>query len=322
MINSRLPTTEDGREPLFSAMIASTTKSRAFLFISLLALSAPLLAQTVPSSNFSLIKDAAQAIAAGKLDLAETDLQAVLRRDPKDYRALNLLGVVRAQEHREKEAEQLFKQAIVQKPDFASAHMDLGLLYSQMNRGDEAEAEFQETLKLDPSRTDARDSLVNLYQSQATDAVHSQNLEKALSLVIKARNLSPKDHDVLFKFGMIALRMSLYPDAIQAFDGALQVQNNDSRAIYGLGRAQIGLTRFQDAGDHSSAICNSVQTTRAVIMRWVSCFGRCNKYRMRAANLKSLFNFNRSKPSLIFVSGRLIWTKTIWTTRRNTLTKR
>ncbi len=247
MINSRLPTTEDGREPLFSAMIASTTKSRAFLFISLLALSAPLLAQTVPSSNFSLIKDAAQAIAAGKLDLAETDLQAVLRRDPKDYRALNLLGVVRAQEHREKEAEQLFKQAIVQKPDFASAHMDLGLLYSQMNRGDEAEAEFQETLKLDPSRTDARDSLVNLYQSQATDAVHSQNLEKALSLVIKARNLSPKDHDVLFKFGMIALRMSLYPDAIQAFDGALQVQNNDSRAIYGLGRAQIGLTRFQDA---------------------------------------------------------------------------
>ncbi|HEV7218453.1 MAG TPA: tetratricopeptide repeat protein [Terriglobales bacterium] len=154
---------------------------------------------------------------------------------------------MRAQQHREKEGEQLFKQAIAQKPDFASAHVDLGLLYSQTNREDEAVSEFQKTLEIDPSRSDARAALVKIYRTQATDAVHSQDLEKALSLLIKARKISPKEHDVLFEFGMIALRMSLFPDSIQAFQEALQVQPNDSKAIYGLGRAQIGLTKFQDA---------------------------------------------------------------------------
>ncbi len=228
-------------------MIVSTNNIRLILFISLVACCAPLLAQAVPSSNFSLIKDAAEAIATGKLDVAENELQTVLRSDPKEYRALNLLGIVRAQQHREKEAEQLFKRAIAQKPDFASAHVDLGLLYSQTNREDEAVSEFQKTLEIDPSRSDARAALVDVYRAQATAAAQSQNLEKALSLLIKTRKLTPNNHDVLFEFGMIALRMPLFPDAIQAFQEALQVQPNDSKAIYGLGRAQIGLTKFQDA---------------------------------------------------------------------------
>ncbi len=228
-------------------MTALTTIKRVFLFVSFFAFCGLSVAQEVPSSNFSRIKDAAEAIAAGKLDVAENELQTVLRADPKEYRALNLLGVVRAQQHREKEAEQLFKQAIAQKPDFASAHVDLGLLYSQMNRNDDALPEFQKTLEIDPSRSDARAALVKIYRTQATDAVHSQNLEKALSLLIKARKLSPNDHDVLFEFGMVALRMSLFPDAIQAFQEALQIDKNDGKAIYGLGRAQIGLTKFQDA---------------------------------------------------------------------------
>ncbi len=228
-------------------MIASTTNKWALLFVSLFIFCAPSFAQGVPSSNFSLIKDAAEAIAAGKLDVAENELQTVLRSDPKEYRALNLLGIVRAQQHREKEAEQLFKQAIAQKFDFASAHVDLGLLYTQTNREDEAVSEFQRTLEIDPSRSDARSALVNIYRAQATAAAQSQNLEKALSLLIKARKLSPNNHGVLFEFGMVALRMSLFPDAIRAFQQALQVQPNDSKAIYGLGRAQIGLTKFQEA---------------------------------------------------------------------------
>src|ERR1017187_9842313 len=75
-------------------------------------------------SNLSLLRDAAQSIAAGNLDVAESELQAYLRTSPGDYRALNLLGIVRAQQHHPEAAEQLFKQAIEKKPDFASAHLD------------------------------------------------------------------------------------------------------------------------------------------------------------------------------------------------------
>ena len=193
------------------------------------------------------MKDAAEAMAAGDLQKAETELKAVLATTPNDYRALNLLGIVRAQQRREPEAEQLFKQAIQQKQDFVSAHVDLGLLYVQSNRQDDAVAEFKEALRLEPARSDAALGLVNIWRAQAKDAVGSGDLEKALSVLIQARKLAPQNTDLHFEFGMVALRMSLLPDAVQAFQNVLDVRNDDSRAIYGLGRAQIGLSKFQEA---------------------------------------------------------------------------
>lgn len=211
--------------------------------------SVPVLAQgaTQQNSSLALIKDAADAMAAGDLQKAETELNTVLAEDPNEYRALNLLGIVRAQQLREREAEQLFKKAILTKPDFVSAHVDLGLLFVQTNQQDEALAEFKEALRLDPGRTDAVSSMVNIWRGQARDALHAGDLEKALSALIQAHKMAPRDADVDFEFGMVALRMSLLPDALEAFEQGLEVRKNDPKTIYGLGRAQIGLNKYQDA---------------------------------------------------------------------------
>src|ERR1019366_1896024 len=142
----------------------------------------------------------------GDLGRAETALQIVLGRSPGEYRASNLLGVVRAQQHREPEAEKLFKQVIEQKPDFAGAHVNLGMLYAQTEREDDAVAQFREVLRLDPKRTDALSALLNVLRAQARTAVKAGNLEKGLALLLQARKDSPQDADVLFEFGMIALQ--------------------------------------------------------------------------------------------------------------------
>jgi tetratricopeptide (TPR) repeat protein len=208
----------------------------------------PAAAQTAATqSNFALIKDAAESIAAGDLQKAETELKTVLAANPSEFRAMSLLGVVRAQQHREAEAEQLFKQAIQQKPDFASAHVDLGLLYVQINRGSDAVPEFQEALRIDPGRSDALSSLLNVWRAQARDALRSGDLEKALAVLIQAHKMAPQDADGTFEFGMVALRMSLLPDAIQAFQEVLSVRKDDPGALYGLGRAQIELSKYQEA---------------------------------------------------------------------------
>jgi len=185
--------------------------------------------------------------AAGNLERAERELQLVLATNPGEYRALNFLGIVRAQQHREAEAERLFKQVIERKPDFASAHVNLGLLYVQTSRTDDAVPQFQEALRLDPARTDARNAVLGVWRGQARAALNTQDYEKALSVLIEARKVAPEDPDVLFEFGTIALRMSLFPDAVQAFQEALTKRKDEPTAIYGLGRAQIGLARFQDA---------------------------------------------------------------------------
>lgn len=214
------------------------------LFIAIISASAQVSSQGV---NTSLLKDAAQNIASGNLDRAENELQSILRIVPDDYQALNLIGIIRAQQQREEEAEQIFRQVISQKPDFASGHVNLGLLYVQMNRPGDAIPELQEALRLDPTRDDAASALVGVWREQARAAVSSGNPEKALSLLIPARKLTPADPEVQFDFGMVALRMSLLPDAIGAFQQTLKLRSNDPSALYGLGRAYMGLSKFNDA---------------------------------------------------------------------------
>jgi tetratricopeptide (TPR) repeat protein len=200
-----------------------------------------------PAGNLSLIQSAAQSLATGDLERAESTLNVVLKTAPDDFRALNLLGIVRAEQHRELDAEKLFKRALELKPDFASAHVGLGMLYVQMSKPDDAIVQFQEALRIDPDREEARNSLVSLWRDQAHAAVRENDQEKALSLLLQARKTSPKDADVVYEFGMVALSMSLFPDALQAFKETLDLRRDDANALYGLGRTQIALAKYEEA---------------------------------------------------------------------------
>jgi Flp pilus assembly protein TadD len=201
----------------------------------------------VENSSLILLRDAAQAIAAGDLPRAETALNTVLSAAPDDFRALNLLGIVRAQQGRESDAEKLFKRALELKADFASAHVSLGMLYVQMSKPDDAIPQFEEALRIDSARSDALSALVSVLREQARSAVARNDPEKALSCLLQARKLTPKDPSVLYDFGMVALRMALFPDAAAAFTEALEVKKDDSNTLYALGRAQMALANFEGA---------------------------------------------------------------------------
>lgn len=199
------------------------------------------------AENSSLLKDAAQSLAAGDLKRAESVLHIVLGTAPDDFRALNLLGIIRAEQHRDADAEELFNRAIKLKPDFASAHVSLGMLYVQMSKPDEAIPQFQEALRLDAARSDARASLIQVLRDEAHAGLRENDPEKALSLLLQARKISPEDPDVQYEFGMVALNMSLLPDALQAFKDALALRKDDGKALYALGRTQMALANFEDA---------------------------------------------------------------------------
>jgi tetratricopeptide (TPR) repeat protein len=228
-------------------MNLSASKFRVAVLVSIILVICPVAGLAQSSATMGLLKGAAQSILAGDLQKAEAEIQSVLAADPNEYHALNFLGVVRAQQHREAEAERLFKRVIAEKPEFAGVHVNLGLLYTQTKQDEDAVSQFQEALRLDPSRSDARSALVNSLRAQARTAVQAGSLEKGLALLLQARKASPQDPDVLFEFGMTALQMSLLPDAIQAFQDALTLRKNDPSVLYALGRAQIGLAEFPQA---------------------------------------------------------------------------
>jgi tetratricopeptide (TPR) repeat protein len=106
---------------------------------------------------------------------------------------------------------------------------------------------LREALRLDPARSDVAGALVHILQDQSQAAVDTGDLGKALVLLNEARKYAPANADVQFAFGMLALRLSLQQDAIEAFQTTLQVRKNDPLAIYNLGAALMGLFKFDDA---------------------------------------------------------------------------
>ena len=105
----------------------------------------------------------------------------MLRVSPREYRALDLLGVVRILQHRENEAEDLFRRAIRIKPDLASGHAHLGLLYLQTGRAEEAIPQLREAVRLDPARADASDALIRIWRDQAQAATKTRDSATALA---------------------------------------------------------------------------------------------------------------------------------------------
>jgi tetratricopeptide (TPR) repeat protein len=237
-----------------STLQGITLPCRGFLLSLILLLLSPLFSAAVAqsqavstTSNAASIREAAAALASGDLERADKELHAILRVAPSDAHALNLLAIVWVQQKRETEAEALFKQAIALQPDFAGAHAGLGLLYAQLGKDDLAVPPLQAALRLDPGRNDVKAVLISIWRRQAHDAAEHNELEKALALLIDARKLNTADPDVQYEFGMVALRISLFPDAIDAFDQTLKLRHDDPAALYGLGRAKMSVSRFDDA---------------------------------------------------------------------------
>jgi tetratricopeptide (TPR) repeat protein len=217
-------------------------------------------------SNGSELQDAARDIAAGKLADAENKLQPVLDSTPREYRARDLLGVVRVLQHREPEAEECFRRVIREKPDFSPAHAHLGLLYLQMSRSEEAAPQLREAISLDSARSDASDALVRILQDQAQAAATAGDFKKGLARLTEARKYAPDNADVQLEFGTMALQMSLWQDAIDGFQQTLKLRKDDPIALYSLGRAFLGLWKFEDARQ---------QFTRYVEVRPEDASGHC-----------------------------------------------
>lgn len=201
----------------------------------------------VRPSESSKLQDAAKELSAGKLESAEKDLQSVLRSNPEDYLALDLLGVVRVLQHEEAKAEELFEQVVKANPDFAPGHAHLGLLLLKLGRTQDALGELRQALRLDPGRADAAGAFVHILQDQAMAASESGDWNGALNFLIEARQFAPDNADVQFEFGMVAQKLSLVDDEIEAFQQTLKLRKNDALALFYLGFALMGRARYDDA---------------------------------------------------------------------------
>lgn len=137
------------------------------IFVAVAIASAPLsVAAFQNNTKYDRLERSAALIRQGQLARAEAELQAVLRQESQDANALNLLGVIRAQQQRGVEAEQLFLRALTGSPKLVGAYLNLGQLYLDQHKPDRSLWAYGEASKLAPDRADINYNLASIYLEQ------------------------------------------------------------------------------------------------------------------------------------------------------------
>ena len=228
-----------------------------------------------PQQTSGSFGQAVEAFQQGRYSEAETAVRTLVRNDPRDARALGLLGVVLDAERKYSEAESVYLQALRLAPDSAALHNNLGNHYLAQGEAARARAQFLKVVGIDPGHPNANLQLAEMsvkakdgnsalaYLSHlptsalaqpAPALLHAQALylagkkeeaEQALDQIAQQAGNDPR---TAFSVGMVDAGWKRYAEAEQAFGQALKADPANFDVQYNLGLAAL------NAKDYSRAL--------------------------------------------------------------------
>jgi len=128
---------------------------------------------------------------------------------------------------------------LVEKPDVAWAHFQLGYAYTALKRTDEARPEYERATALDPKMSEAFLNLGILLTEKDPAA--------AVAPLRRAVDLLPAQSRPRFLLGHALERSGDVPGAVEAYEGALRLDPRDVETTIHLGNLYSGLKRYSDA---------------------------------------------------------------------------
>ena len=206
-----------------------------------------LYAQAVPSTRIADLQHATSLISAHRGAEAQQLLTKILALDPHEARAIELMGVLDAQQGNLQDAEKQFRDALGIDPTLTAAHVNLGFLLVQTSRPEAALNQFEQALEEEPTNAGARTALVQDATQLALAARNAGNMGQALGFLIRARHSAPDDPTVLYDFSVLALQMNLRDDALAAVNQLLKIKPDDARALYARSRIQLARQHLPQA---------------------------------------------------------------------------
>lgn len=210
----------------------------------------------------------------GRLADAERAYNTVLRQDPNQFDALNLLGVLKLQQGDANAAHALISKAVGAKPRSvaalcnlsavllaldrsaealsacdrvlaidptdAEAHYNRGAALLNLKRPDEAVASFDRVLAVTPGHVNALFNRANALAALGQfDAAHA-TLDKLIAL-------APRHAAALNNHGSALVKLGRPAEALASYDAALAVEPDDAAVLRNRGNALVKLGRFEDA---------------------------------------------------------------------------
>ncbi len=163
------------------------------------------------------LKHAAALMEAHDLTVAEPILQSLIKVDPTDAVALNLLGLVKVQQQKSAEAERLFLRSIDAGHGILGPYLNLARLYGSA-RPLEAITQLQAVFERSPNDTQAQ-ALLRTITTAA--AAQSKDKQVGIALLQRACALQPSDPELRYSLGLAALETRQWKLAASAFDEAV-----------------------------------------------------------------------------------------------------
>jgi len=176
----------------------------------------------------------------GRIAEAEAIYRSVLARDPRQFDALHLLGLIRYQQGRAGEAHELLSQAIKLRPRSPQALAILMAALLALGRLEEALAASERLIALDPRDLDA------LY-NRAVVLSRLRRFEDALLAFDKVLARDGGSVDAPFERGNILAALSRFDEAVACYEAVLKKAPAHPGALTNRGNALARLGRHADA---------------------------------------------------------------------------
>ncbi len=244
---------------------------------------------TLSQRNKPLLDQALQHHKAGQLDKASMLYSMILKNDPKNARALFLMGALCFQKKSNEEALQYLQKTLDVEPLMPEALNSLGSVYAAMGQYDQAEVSFKKVVDLLPKESQVWLALGNVqkYQGKFEDA--ENNLRKA-------HELKPTDPVIINNLAILLKDLGRLEESLALYDQVLAQGSQSSDVFMNRGNTLQEMGRFEEAlADYDRGLSLSPPHPRAHVNRARLLF-KMGKYadaakafEWRLANLESAY---------------------------------
>jgi len=153
---------------------------------------------------------------------SEALLQKVLSVNPNHVSAMNNLGIVYREHHKNLEmARDLFEKVIAAKPTHFRALMNLGNIYSDYGQDERSEACYKKALKVNPGSAENAVLLTNL----GNVCFRKKKFDEAIDYLERALKLSPNNTDIIRNFLLVHYGKGDKPALMSMIEEVLKLPN-------------------------------------------------------------------------------------------------
>jgi predicted O-linked N-acetylglucosamine transferase (SPINDLY family) len=176
----------------------------------------------------------------GRFTEAEARIAAALAINPRSALAHNNFGNVLSEQGRNVDALGEYEAAIAIRPDYADAHSNRGLVLQELGRHEEALPSYRRALELNPGHVEA-------HYNQGNCLRDLKRLEEATASYDKALLLSPSYADAWSNRGNALIEMGAAKEGVASYAQALAVRPDLPAALNNRGNQLLEEKRYREA---------------------------------------------------------------------------